>query len=395
LRVLYINNSGFFGGAQKSLLELLKISGKSVSKFIITSDGIFSSILRKNNIKNIVSAIGISCFDNTQYSYYRGFRWFILLREIFYLPFTFTALLKAKKKWKKFSIIHVNGITLIPSIYISKKLFKCPVIVHVRDVQRPWTDLRGKFLLYFYKKNVEKFIAIDSTVKKSMHPLLPVKVIHNGIFIKSKKIYRKKLIHNKIFNVGMVGSLLKSKGCLDFLEAAKICLEKNVNINFIFFGSSIRKKNIILDYFLSIFKIYENIEYELKLKINEYGIQNNIKFIPFTDNLNNIYSNLDLLCFPSHLNAPGRPIFEAASYGVPSIVSIKKSTTDTIINNKTGKIIEKLNFHQLAREILDYYYDRKKLYSHGKNANTLANKNNNIKKNYKQIVSLYKSVILN
>ena len=395
MRVLYINNSGFFGGAQKSLLELLKISGKSVSKFIITSDGIFSSILRKNNIKNIVSAIGISCFDNTQYSYYRGFRWFILLREIFYLPFTFTALLKAKKKWKKFSIIHVNGITLIPSIYISKKLFKCPVIVHVRDVQRPWTDLRGKFLLYFYKKNVEKFIAIDSTVKKSMHPLLPVKVIHNGIFIKSKKIYRKKLIHNKIFNVGMVGSLLKSKGCLDFLEAAKICLEKNVNINFIFFGSSIRKKNIILDYFLSIFKIYENIEYELKLKINEYGIQNNIKFIPFTDNLNNIYSNLDLLCFPSHLNAPGRPIFEAASYGVPSIVSIKKSTTDTIINNKTGKIIEKLNFHQLAREILDYYYDRKKLYSHGKNANTLANKNNNIKKNYKQIVSLYKSVILN
>ncbi len=395
MRVLYINNSGFFGGAQKSLLELLKIPGKSVSKFIITSDGIFSSILRKNNIKNIVSAIGISCFDNTQYSYYRGFRWFILLREIFYLPFTFTALLKAKKKWKKFSIIHVNGITLIPSIYISKKLFKCPVIVHVRDVQRPWTDLRGKFLLYFYKKNVEKFIAIDSTVKKSMHPLLPVKVIHNGIFIKSKKIYRKKLIHSKIFNVGMVGSLLKSKGCLDFLEAAKICLEKNVNINFIFFGSSIRKKNIILDYFLSIFKIYENIEYELKLKINEYGIQNNIKFIPFTDNLNNIYSNLDLLCFPSHLNAPGRPIFEAASYGVPSIVSIKKSTTDTIINNKTGKIIEKLNFHQLAREILDYYYDRKKLYSHGKNANTLANKNNNIKKNYKQIVSLYKSVILN
>jgi glycosyltransferase involved in cell wall biosynthesis len=395
LRVLYINNSGFFGGAQKSLLELLKISGKSISKFIITSDGIFSSILRKNNIKNIVSAIGISCFDNTQYSYYRGFRWFILLREIFYLPFTFTALLKAKKKWKKFSIIHINGISLIPSIYISKKLFKCPVIVHVRDVQRPWTDLRGKFLLYFYKKNVEKFIAIDSTVKKSMHPLLPVKVIHNGIFIKSKKVYRKKLIHNKIFNVGMVGSLLKSKGCLDFLEAAKICLEKNVNINFIFFGSSIRKKNIILDYFLSMFKIYENIEYELKLKINEYGIQNNVKFIPFTDNLNNIYSNLDLLCFPSHLNAPGRPIFEAASYGVPSIVSIKKSTTDTIINNKTGKIIEKFNFQQLAREILDYYYDRKKLYLHGNNAKILANRNNNIKKNYKQIVSLYKSIILN
>jgi len=102
LRVLYINNSGFFGGAQKSLLELLKISGKSISKFIITSDGIFSSILRKNNIKNIVSAIGISCFDNTQYSYYRGFRWFILLREIFYLPFTFTALLKAKKSGKNF-----------------------------------------------------------------------------------------------------------------------------------------------------------------------------------------------------------------------------------------------------------------------------------------------------
>ena len=395
MRVLYINNSGFFGGAQKSLLEFLKISGKSISKFIITSDGLFPSLLRKNNIKNIISVTGISCFDNTKYSYYRGFRWLILLREIFYLPFTFIALIKAKQKWKNFSIIHINGITLIPSIYISKKLFKCPVLVHVRDVQRPWTDLRGRFLYYFYKRNVDQFIAIDSTVKNSMHPMLPVKIIHNGIFIKSKNIDKKKVINNKIFNVGMVGSLLRSKGCLDFLEAAKICLEKNVDISFTFFGSSIRKNNIILDYFLKIFKIYENIENELKLKINEYQIQNNVKFVPFTDNLNKIYSNLDLLCFPSHLNAPGRQIFEAASYGVPSVVSIKKSTPDTIINNKTGKIIEKLNFQQLAVEILDYYYDRKKLYLHGKNAKILANKNNNINKNYKQIISLYKSVILN
>ena len=74
MRILYINNSGFFGGAQKSLLEFLKISGKSISKFIITSNGIFPSLLRKNNIKNIISVIGISSFDNTKYSYYRGFR---------------------------------------------------------------------------------------------------------------------------------------------------------------------------------------------------------------------------------------------------------------------------------------------------------------------------------
>ncbi len=395
MRVLYINNSGFFGGAQKSLLEFLKISGKNISQFIITSDGLFPLLLRKNNIKNIISVIGISSFDNTKYSYYRGFRWFILLREIFYLPFTFMALLKAKKKWKKFSIIHINGITLIPSIYISKKIFKCPVIVHVRDVQRPWTDFRGKFLLYFYKKNVEKFIAIDSTVKNSMHPALPVKIIHNGVFINSKKTYKKKIINNKIFKVGMVGSLLRSKGCLDFLEAAKICLEKNIDISFTFFGSSIRRNNIILNYFLSMLKIYENIECELKLKVNEYRIQNNVKFVPFTDNLNKIYPNLDLLCFPCHANAPGRPIFEAGSYGVPSIVSIKKSTPDTIVNNKTGKIIKKLNFQQLAVEILDYYYDRKKLNLHGKNAKILANKNNNINKNYKQVISLYKSVILN
>jgi len=59
------------------------------------------------------------------------------------------------------------------------------------------------------------------------------------------------------------------------------------------------------------------------------------------------------------------------------------------------KIIKKLNFQQLAVEILDYYYDRKKLNLHGKNAKILANKNNNINKNYKQVISLYKSVILN
>ena len=40
------------------------------------------------------------------------------------------------------------------------------------------------------------------------------------------------------------------------------------------------------------------------------------------------------------MNALGRPVIEAASYGIPSLVCLDKYFNDTIIDKKTGYVLK-------------------------------------------------------
>ena len=42
-------------------------------------------------------------------------------------------------------------------------------------------------------------------------------------------------------------------------------------------------------------------------------------------NIAQAYARMDVICFPSHYDAPGRPIFEAAFLKVPSIAAVRES----------------------------------------------------------------------
>ena len=83
MKVLYLNHVGILAGSSRSLLGILKsISNSEFEKFVITPKGGFSEELKKLRIP-FINALGIPQFCNTEYGYYRKFRWLILLREIF------------------------------------------------------------------------------------------------------------------------------------------------------------------------------------------------------------------------------------------------------------------------------------------------------------------------
>ena len=393
IRILYIQHVGILGGSSRSLLELIqKFDGKAVDIFFLGPKGKTVEILHELKIP-IETCIGVSQFDNTKYSHYRGFRWLILLRELAYLPSNIFSILRARKKWGPFDLIHINEITLLPSILFVYYLFRCPIVVHVRSIQQPFNNFRGNILFNLLKKTVDRFIAIDSLVAKSLDARLPINIIHNGLTI--KRNIKQKKIKDRIFTVGMVGSLSKSKGCLDFIDAAKLCKEARAKIRFVFIGQSARPRNLIRDNILNFFGISQEIESELNNRIYEYDLAGNVEFWPFTINLENVYKKLDLVCFPSHFNAPGRPIFEAALFGIPSVATISSPTSDTFIHNKTGLLVHPGDVHGISTAILKFYRDRRFLLSAGRNAKSLANRYYNINKNSIKVLNLYKLIIRN
>lgn len=385
-KVLYIHHNGVFGGASKSLFEMIEaLPENAVEPYLVAPYGTINKYCQHLKIPTI-NMLGCSVFDNTRLSYYRGMRWLILLRELLFIPFNTMAIFKAYYKWKDIDIIHVNEYMPILSIYLAKKLFKKPVVVHARSVQEnSKTPKIIKFYKAFMEKYVDQVIAIDKDVFNSLPSKKNVSIIHNGLIVKNLET---KKVKNKKFRVAIIGNLLKYKGVFEFIEAAKILQDKNYDIDFYFVGANIRKdtlKNKIL-YFLGITE-------DIYTKVNNYIEKNNLQNIHFTgfvDDITTFLPTIDINCFPSHLEAVGRSVFETAFYEVPSIVAITNPNDDTIINNVTGVVIKPYSPVELANAIKLLYDNPSFLKKLGRNAKKLAFENFDVYKNAIKILQLYK-----
>lgn len=389
IKTLFIQHTSVLGGSSKSMLELIDNLPENVEPTVLCPSGKLGDLLNKKNIK-VHNVIGIPQFDNTRIGCYRNIRWLILLRELFYLPFFIYKLFALKKE--KFDIVHVNEITQIYSIIFAKMLFS-QVVVHVRSLQSTQINIRYRLIYKIIETFADAIIAIDETVKSSIKPNPNIYVIHNGMSPKNI-IWNK--VKQKKFTVAIVSNFQRYKGIIDFIDAASICINhKKLNIQFMIFGASYETKRSFKQYFLHLTGFRENLDELIKEKINTNNLNTRIELLGFVENANDIYNRIDLLTFPSHLNAVGRPVFEAAFYYVPSIVAVQNTHTDTIIDGVTGICINEKNPQQLADSIEIVYTDRDLLLNMGQQSFILATNLYNSTKNSTEVYNLYLKLIRN
>ena len=393
ISVLYIHHSGVFGGASRSLMELIQaFPNGEVQAHLLTQVGQVPTVFRERAIP-VIDTVGLTQLDQTRYGYYRGLRWLILLREIAYIPFTIVGVLRAKYKWKNIDLIHVNEVTNIFSILLVKFIFQCPIVVHVRSVQQTESaSWRMEFVLWVLNR-AESIIAIDLRVRNSLNHCQQVNIIHNGLNLTNNEYVSKQYLDNfseQTMTIVFVGSLSKMKGIYELLAAAKLCADKEMNVKFFVVGEAPKKVGGIKSYILNKLGYTSDIKGFCKSFIAENGLEHIVDFSGFTLDIESVYKNADLVCFPSHLNAVGRPVIEAALYGVPSIVAIDGSPDDTITHRETGFCIKEKSSESLFSAIEYFYTQPREIERMGKNAYDLAQTKFNIKHNAKRVIELYK-----
>ncbi|MCB0368534.1 MAG: glycosyltransferase family 4 protein [Bdellovibrionales bacterium] len=397
LSVLYIHTTGAFGGASKSLFEMLTgLIALNVSPNILLPKGrAFDASLSITN--RVVSLRGVPQFDNTKFGHYRYLRWLILLRELYYMPFMFIALLNAKRSWSEIKLIHVNEITALLPAILAKLVFRVPLILHVRSVQaKPEiTPLRSKVIYFLVSRYVDSLIAIDETVRSSLPESMRVNVVHNGFSIDSfnEVANNPEIKEKQRFRVAIVGGLLELKGIFDFLESAKISVMKGLDIEFMIVGENARQLKGIKAFILKKMGFYRDVRKECEYFIQENSLQKNISMLRFVEDVSKVYRSIDVLCFPSHLNATGRPVFEAAFFHVPSIVAIENSLPDTFKPHETGLAIPQKNPQALADAIEYFYRNPKEIERMGRNAYELAIKNFDSQRNAEKVLDIYRDVL--
>jgi glycosyltransferase involved in cell wall biosynthesis len=400
IHVLYVHHAGAFGGASRSLLELTDgFAAGSATPRLVTQRGNVARIFEGRGIE-VIETAGISRFDHTGFSHYRGKRWLLLLREAFYLPFTFLALLRARMRWTNIDLVHVNEVVAVPAILMSRWLFHCPVVVHVRSVQDARHDrLRSRFVRYVLQRRADAVIAIDETVRRSLPPGVVAEVVHNA--------YRPKAAAPEnsgqpsplppkrpgVLRVAMVGNPLAFKGVREFAEAARLCRERNLSVEFVLVGIKSGDNQGLMQRLLKTTGFTHEAADELKRFVAKHRLEQSFNLLDFTQDIDRVYRDIDVLCFPSHLDAAGRPVFEAAFWKVPSIVAIRNPQPDTLIHKETGLCIEPGDPQAIVEAVAYFCGNPGERARMGEAAHRLALHNFDSRRNADRVLDIYRRVI--
>jgi len=399
MKVLYIDGDGPMGGASRSLFEIVRpLSGKAVDAHFVAARGTALEFYRQI-AEDIVEVRGLTRLDNTRYSYYRGIRWLILLREIFHFPFTIAGLLKAKRRWGHVDVIHLNEVLFIVPALIAKRLFRVPLVVHVRSLARVNDrSLRCRWFNRVLRRKADAVIAINGNTRATLPADLAVDIIQNSFTPEAlpeadrRMLAKIDSLRPSSLKVGFVGNLHVVKGVLDLVEAAKLVKKAGRDVEFLFIGGITSPDKGWQARLLNWAGLKQNVQEDLQNQIRSPEVSDIIHLLGPTLDIQSVYERMDVIAFPSHFDAPGRPVFEAAFSGVPSIVSVATPQPDTLQHGETGLSIPVKDPQALADAIIYFADNRTEVRRMGANAKHLAESNCNSLRNAEKLLEVYRRV---
>lgn len=249
---------------------------------------------------------------------------------------------------EKIDLIHVNnGMNNFAPILVSI-LLKRKFVVHCHGIE--YLDHKQRFVI----EKVPKFIIISEFLKKKMianhMPEDRMVVIPNPVKVKEispdkvEQLRKKYNIRKQDLVFGIVGRIMRWKGHIELLMAAKIVLSALPKAKLVIIGGT-SDGNI------------RNIKNITKM-IDDSGFKDRIIFTGYVPDVSAFYKIIDVCVHCSIEPEPfGLVITEAMSYGVPVIASDLGAPKEIITDGENGYIIDPTATEKLAKTIIKLLTD--------------------------------------
>lgn len=211
------------------------------------------------------------------------------------------------------------------------------------------------FLMNKFRKEVDLYLAVSKATKnkilqKTSFNEDKIKVLYNFVDLdKFKKLEnfdieneRKKYwLSKNDFVIWFASRFIEKKWWKEFLESAKILINKWYNFKFVIWWDG-EDKGKIMNF------------------IKENNLEKNIILVWYVDNMVKFYNIIDLFIFPSYIESMWLTQLEAQACGVPVIVSDVEWLNETINNNIDWLLFKSKNVDDLVRKI-EKIYNKKDL----------------------------------
>ena len=343
-RVLFVHHRSELGGAPTSLSYLIGSLGPDFEAHVYCPPGAAADLFRA--VGATVHTGPVSSFTHIWASVYRGRRWLLFLRDLGLLPLhiaRFSALLARER----FDLVHLNDSPLLPAAWLSRRA-GIPVVWHLRSsLPDDGTDLRSRLLRAAIRRLASHSIAITDDVAAIFN--VGATVVPNSVDLELFKpgdgeVARAEIgVGSSVPVVSYFGFIYPSKGFREFIESAARLRDEGVQAQYLVVGGAVRGQEFfhsVVGRGLQMLDLTRNYEAEAKRLVAERGLQDAVRFIPFTQETAVLYQASDIVVAPSRGPELGRPVIEAAASGVPVIATGSRTGAGVVQPGETGVLVD-------------------------------------------------------
>jgi glycosyltransferase involved in cell wall biosynthesis len=397
IRVLFVHHRRELGGAPSSLSYLIdSLDTERFDPHVYTPSGPAAELFEESGAT--VHTGPVSAFTHIWASVYRGRRWLLLLRELLLLGPHVISLRRVIRS-NHFDVVHLNDSPLIPAALVAHRA-GIPIVWHLRSaLPGDADDLRSRAIKRLIRRLAAETIAINDDVAASFGS--HGKIIPNAVDLERfrpgdpQAAKQALAIDPARYTVAFFGFIYPSKGFREFIDAAASLRSRGISATYLLVGGAVRSEAFFrtpLGWLLQRLDLARNYESEARQRVKALGLENEMRFVPFTRDTADLYRASDVVVAPSRGPELGRPILEAAASGVPIIASGSRTGGSVLLPEVSGVLLDTFEPDELANAIQALLNDDERRTAMGTAARQLATERFDARTNSDLVEAIYRRV---
>ncbi len=370
-KVLFVTHwAQRLGGAELSLLDIMKEACKKADTYLVTSEG---GILVESAKRMGLNCTIIPCKKEIE-NIRRDKMILALLRNITTLFFYFRYVYKFCRYviCLKPDIIHANIPKSHVALSLSSWLYRNSIcIFHIREIFKRPSFSSVLYRLLLPRKNF-MVIAISGAVKDNLPSRIKKNtvVLYNGIEIPEQVPQKKSQKVAFLY----LGRIVPWKGCHLLIDAFYLLYQKT--------GDLCGTLDLVGD------TLYWDQSYRKVLsdKISRLNLAGKVRLMPHTSNPQQAFYSHHILCMASDNEPFGRVAIEAMSCGLPVISFESGGICEIVKHEVSGLLIEQNDISAFADAMEMFIHNPDKIYSMGKSGYQITKNNFDRGRNIPRII---------
>ena len=259
-------------------------------------------------------------------------------------------------KKNKINLVYTNTSTIISAAVAAKKN-KIPSLFHVHEI-----PISNKIYEIFIGKIINRYsskvLTVSNSVKKHWLKYIEVKKIeriYNGIiFSKTDSLVERERDQDD-FVITSVARIIPYKGHSYLIDIANELIKKSTKFKFLILGDTLSS--------------YVSYEKSMKQKVKDLGLENQIKFLGFREDVSSIFKQSDLFIHPAISPDPlPTVLFESLHNELPSVATNLGGAIEILDNGNNGLLIPYNDPKKAANLIYEYCTNTKLQKKHLENS---------------------------
>jgi glycosyltransferase involved in cell wall biosynthesis len=339
LSVAFIDQVGAApGGAEQTLLTFLKHAPPGIRPVaILFEDGPFADRLRGLDIAVDVVDVAAAIRSSTREQ--------LQIRGALGIPAT-ALKVAALLRRRAIDVAYTNSMKAHVVGAVAARMAGVPCVMHFHDIVggAALTALRGAARLGS-RERIACSQTVSDTINVGTTTVIYAPIELDGYAALPAKLNARKKLRLPLDGpiVSIVGRINRWKGHDRFLRMAATVAGKVPAAHFAIVGAPIFRDADFVP--------------ELEHQVDELGLRGRVTFVPWLDDVRDIYAATDVNCNCSTREPFGRAAIEAAACGVPTVCFDDSGASETIIDHVTGRAIPAGDEGSFADAVTRYLRD--------------------------------------